>query len=61
MRMNTGNPVILLCHSMGVKTGHYLMKFAKDKKGQEWIDKNIHTYMPVGGPILGKNLSFPVK
>jgi hypothetical protein len=30
--------------------GHYFLNFAKQTKGQEWLDKYIHTYMPVGAP-----------
>ena len=47
-------PVILLCHSMGANVGHYLLNFAERVKGREWIDENIDTYMPVGGPMLGE-------
>lgn len=49
---NGGMPVVLVCHSLGTKTGHYLLDFAhaKDKK---WCNKYVHTYMPVGAPHLG--------
>ena len=47
------NGVVLMCHSLGCKVGHYLLTFAKQQRGQEWIDRYIHTYMPVGGPHLG--------
>jgi hypothetical protein len=46
-------PVVLLCHSLGCKVGHYLLNFAKRTKGQAWINAHIHTYMPVGAPHLG--------
>ncbi|CAB9511663.1 Phospholipid:diacylglycerol acyltransferase [Seminavis robusta] len=46
-------PVVLVCHSMGCKVGHYLLNFAKQARGQEWIDKHIHTYCPIGAPHLG--------
>jgi Lecithin:cholesterol acyltransferase len=52
-RNNKKTPVVLLCHSLGCKVGHYLLNFAKLHKGQNWIDKRIHTYMPVGAPHLG--------
>ena len=52
-KRNNGTPVVLLCHSMGCKTAHYLLNFAKAKRGQEWIDRYIHTYFPVGAPHLG--------
>lgn len=50
---NGSTPVVLLCHSLGTKVGHYLLNFALDKKGQNWIDEYIHTYMPVAAPHLG--------
>jgi hypothetical protein len=50
---NNNMPVVLLCHSSGTKTCHYFLNFAKRKKGQAWLDKYIHTYLPVGGPHLG--------
>jgi len=46
-------PVVLLCHSMGCKCGHYLLNFAKKHRGQDWLDKYIHSYFPVGGPHAG--------
>ena len=48
-------PVVLLCHSLGCKTGHYLLNFVLDhpKGGRRWIQKHIHTFMPVGAPHLG--------
>jgi len=36
-----------------MQTAHYLLNFAKAKEGQEWIDKYMHTYFPVGAPHLG--------
>ena len=50
---NDNTPIVMVCHSMGCKTGHYLLNFAKNAKGQEWLDKHIHTYCPVGAPHLG--------
>lgn len=50
---NDDLPILLVCHSMGAKMGHYFLNFAKKHKGQEWIDKYIHTYMPVGAPHGG--------
>jgi len=46
-------PIVLICHSMGAKMGHYFLNFAKFHKGQEWLDKYIHTYMPIGAPHGG--------
>lgn len=54
---NNSTPVVLVCHSMGCKAAHYLLNFALDVKGQDWIDKHIHTYMPIGGPHLGAPLA----
>jgi len=52
---NNGLPVVLLCHSMGCKMGHYLLNFIKDhpKGGEEWIERYIHTFVVVGAPHLG--------
>ena len=54
---NKNKPVVLLCHSMGGKAGHYLLNFALEKlgdsAGREWIDKHVHTYMPLGAPHIG--------
>lgn len=46
-------PVVLLGHSLGTKTAHYFLNFCLQKKGQPWIDKHVHTYLPVGAPHLG--------
>jgi Lecithin:cholesterol acyltransferase len=37
--------------------GHYFLNFCLQEKGQAWIDKYIHTYMPVGAPHLGVSLA----
>lgn len=50
---NNKTPVVIMCHSLGCKVGHYFLNFCLDAKGQDWLDKYIHTYMPVGGPHLG--------
>ena len=50
---NDDLPIVLVCHSMGAKMGHYFLNFALKHKGREWIDKYIHTYMPVGAPCGG--------
>lgn len=50
---NDETPVVILCHSLGCKAGHYFLNFCLDNKGQDWLDKYIHTYMPVGGAHLG--------
>mmetsp|Transcript_10832 Transcript_10832/g.31519 ORF Transcript_10832/g.31519 Transcript_10832/m.31519 type:complete len:887 (+) Transcript_10832:178-2838(+) len=46
-------PIVLVCHSMGAKMGHYFLNFALREKGQDWLDKHVHTYMPIGGPHGG--------
>lgn len=50
---NDGLPVVLLCHSMGCKMGHYFLNFSLKEKGQDWLDKYIHTFMPVAAPHGG--------
>jgi hypothetical protein len=52
-KKNNQTPVVLLCHSLGCKAGHYFLNFCLHHKGRAWIDKYIHTYMPVGGPHYG--------
>ena len=54
-RRNQNTAVVLLCHSLGCKTGHYFLNFAKDhpKGGVGWLKKYIHVYLPVGAPHLG--------
>ena len=42
---NNELPIVLLCHSMGCKMGHYFLQFCEIHKGQEWIDKHIYAYM----------------
>lgn len=54
---NDHKPVVLLCHSMGGKTGHYLLNFAMHTlgavSGREWIDRYVHTYMPLAAAHIG--------
>ena len=40
-----GLPIVMCCHSMGCKMGHYFLNFCLQEKGREWIDQHIHTYM----------------
>jgi hypothetical protein len=56
---NGGTPVVLLCHSMGCKMGHYLLNFIHDHPhgGQIWLDRYIHTFVVVGAPHLGVSKS----
>ena len=50
---NHSTPVVIVGHSLGTKTAHYFLNFCLAKKGQSWIDKHIHTYIPVGAPHIG--------
>ncbi|GKY96096.1 hypothetical protein MPSEU_000569800 [Mayamaea pseudoterrestris] len=52
-KRNNEIPVVLLCHSLGCRTAHYFLNFCLHHRGQAWIDRYIHTYMPVGAPHLG--------
>ncbi len=56
-RKSNNTPVIILCHSMGCKTGHYLFNFVRrhlgEGDGQKWLDKHIHSYVSVGAPHIG--------
>lgn len=42
-RKSNNTPVVLLCHSMGCKTGHYLLNFVLRRlgkaDGQAWLDR----------------------
>mmetsp|Transcript_30290 Transcript_30290/g.63478 ORF Transcript_30290/g.63478 Transcript_30290/m.63478 type:complete len:777 (+) Transcript_30290:215-2545(+) len=50
-------PVVILCHSMGCKTAHYLFNFVLKQlgaiSGQSWLNKHIDAYVPVGAPHVG--------
>lgn len=50
---NHGTPVVIVGHSLGTKTAHYFLNFALQHKGQAWLDRHVHTYLPVGAPHLG--------
>jgi Lecithin:cholesterol acyltransferase len=50
---NDNTPVVMVCHSLGCKTGHYFLNYVEKHFGRAWIDKHIHTYLPVGAPHLG--------
>ena len=53
-QQNSSTPVVLICHSLGCRTGHYFLNFVRSQQhGEKWLDKHIHTYMPVGAPHLG--------
>ena len=56
-RQSNNTPVVILCHSMGCKVGHFLFNFVRhhlgEDDGQKWLDKYIHSYVPVGAPHIG--------
>jgi len=52
-KKNSSTPVVLVCRSLGSKVGHYCLNFAKKTRGQEWLGRYVHTYMPVNGAHLG--------
>ncbi len=56
-RQSNNTPVIILCHSMGCKTSHYLFNFVRhhlgEGDGQKWLDEYVHSYVPVGAPHIG--------
>mmetsp|Transcript_39566 Transcript_39566/g.69467 ORF Transcript_39566/g.69467 Transcript_39566/m.69467 type:complete len:573 (-) Transcript_39566:7-1725(-) len=58
---SNNTPVVLLCHSMGCKVGHYLLNFVLHQlgktDGEAWIERHIHSYVPVGAPHLGAQKS----
>lgn len=56
-KRNWNRPVILLCHSMGCKMGHYFLCWAHKTHGKEWVDKYVYSYMPIGSPACGVSLA----
>jgi hypothetical protein len=56
-RQSNNTPVVILCHSMGCKAGHYLFNFVRhqlgEQEGQKWLDTYIQSYVPVGAPHNG--------
>mmetsp|Transcript_100989 Transcript_100989/g.324254 ORF Transcript_100989/g.324254 Transcript_100989/m.324254 type:complete len:806 (-) Transcript_100989:2-2419(-) len=48
-----GTGVVLLGHSMGNKTISYFLEYAKRSKGQQWLDKNVYSWLAAGAPLLG--------
>lgn len=54
-----GNGVVLVGHSMGCNTITYFFQWLQGESaseraaGAEWIDKHIHAFINVGGPMLG--------
>ena len=53
-RKNNDFPVVLVCYSMGYKIIHYFLNLIKrQEKGQEWIDKYVHSLFSIAAPFLG--------
>lgn len=54
-RNNSDTAVVLLCHSMGCKMGHYFINWINlnENYGPKWLEQYVHTYMPVGAPHIG--------
>lgn len=51
--------VVLISHSMGCRVVSYFLEWIKATvpNAQEWIDSNIHAWMPLGAPLLGAPVS----
>lgn len=52
---NDDKPVIILAHSLGNCVTHYFLSYIIHRfpKGQEWLDRYVHTFFAVGAPWLG--------
>ena len=54
-----GEAAILVAHSMGCRIAHYFTHWVVHSErgiargGKHWIDKNIHSFVPIAGPFLG--------
>ena len=50
---------MICAHSMGARVAHYFLlwvtesDYGKKKGGKAWLDKHVHSFMPIGGPMLG--------
>lgn len=52
-RMDAGEGVVLLAHSMGNKTALYFFEYIAEKRGRVWLDKHVHTWVAAGSPTIG--------
>eukprot|EP01052_Picozoa_sp_SAG31_P008149 SAG31_NODE_404_length_16109_cov_10.686696_5_plen_1381_part_00 len=57
---NDNKSVVIMTHSMGCKVAHYFMYWIKftQQDGQAWLDKHVHSMLPISGPFLGARKSF---
>lgn len=62
----TGKKVVLASHSMGGNVVHYFLAWVEqpEKKGgggggKKWVDKYIHTWTNIAGPLLGVPKAVP--
>ena len=59
LHAKAGEKVVICAHSMGCRVAHYFLlwvtdsKYGQSKGGKDWLDKHIHSFMPIGGPFLG--------
>jgi len=54
-----GEKCVLVAHSMGCRVGHYFTQWVVTSEagvargGRAWLDKYVHSFVPIGGPFLG--------
>lgn len=63
-KQTDSTPVVLLCHSMGCKMGHYLLNFVLHKlgeaDGQTWIDEYVKMLSYRVTDVLLRDHSTPI-
>lgn len=52
VKTNNGMKVMLCSHSMGCNVAVYFMSWV-NRTNPDWINKYIHTFVPMGGPFMG--------
>jgi pimeloyl-ACP methyl ester carboxylesterase len=56
---NAGEKCVLVAHSMGCRVTHYFTHWVatsepgRARGGAAWLDANVHSLVPIGGPFLG--------
>jgi phospholipid:diacylglycerol acyltransferase len=58
LKQTNGNKkVVILTHSMGSLVYIYFMKWAEHNISPDWVNNHIHSYVNIGGPLLGVSKS----
>ena len=57
LRLQHGKPVVVVGHSYGDTLVRYFMRWVEapngGRRGREWVDRHLHAYVPIAGPMLG--------